>query len=432
MLIEATFENILSFDKPTTFSMVAGKITKQHTDHVRKIGGMPVLRGAILYGANAAGKSNVLKALLLFKNMLLSNDCSSLAGQNFLLTDTPYPNMSFDLVFCWGQRVFRYRVTTDGSTIKEETLWMRTDGGDERLFARVGTNVIREIPLADDWYRSRTFQGQSLYLMKMVSDGLSEFRATIPNAELILSAVQSLQLVFPFSLVIPIANVPRLLPGGAESFKAFLEGLLQEADAGISEVVAAPLSKKALESMPLAAMLAKPDSSLLIEQTQEIAYCFTFGSSYVLLSRTKSGLKGEELKLRHGRAVFPLSVESEGTIRLLEYAPFLFFLRSIPATYLVDEFDSHLHPVLSKFLLRTIFDHSHPDAQFIVTAHDMTLMTHDLWRTDEIWFAEKRLNGSTDLYSMYNFTPRFDKNLEKGYRQGLYGAVPFPGGGLRQ
>lgn len=430
MLIEATFENILSFDKTTTFSMVAGKITKQHTDHVRKVDGVSVLRGAILYGANAAGKSNVFKVLALFNQMFLANDCTCFSGKYFQLSASPRKDMICELLFSFGNRIFRYRVKTDGKDIKDETLWMRSNGNDERLFARTGVVVERDGPLADEWYRWRTVQGKALYLRKLFADGLYENRMSIPNSDVLLSAIQGLQSIVPFFLSARIGNTPAWIPGGSESLKAFLKDLLCGADAGISDVVAAPLSKKVLENMPLAQWLETPDVMPLLEQTRELACSFTFGSTYVLLSRTKSGFRGEELKLRHGQAVFPLSAESEGTIRLLEYAPFLLLLRTVPATYLVDEFDSHLHPVLAKHLIATVFEHSHHESQFIVTAHDTTLMTHDLWRTDEVWFAEKRVDGSTDLYSMYNFTPRFDKNLEKGYRQGLYGAIPFPSGGL--
>jgi AAA15 family ATPase/GTPase len=73
-------------------------------------------------------------------------------------------------------------------------------------------------------------------------------------------------------------------------------------------------------------------------------------------------------------------------------------------------------------------DRENAESQLIVTLHDTNLMTHDIWRADEIWFAEKRVDGSSDLYSLYQFTPRFDKRLEKGYRQGLYGAMPHIGG----
>ena len=64
----------------------------------------------------------------------------------------------------------------------------------------------------------------------------------------------------------------------------------------------------------------------------------------------------------------------------------------------------------------------------IFTTHENSLLDVDIFRRDEIWFAEKRVDGSSDLYSLYQFQPRHDKNLEKGYLQGLYGALPSLGG----
>ena len=432
MLIEATFENLLSFDKPTTFSMVAGKITKQHKDHVRKVAGTSVLRGAILYGANAAGKTNVIKALALFNQMLLTGDCGAFLGNRFLLSAKPRSDMMCELVVSNAEHVFRYHATTDGKTIRKESLWLISPTGDELLFDRSNIGVRRGPMLDDPWYQWRTVQDKTPYLSKLVSDGLFEHRRQIPNSDILIEAVMALRFVVPLSFVASVSIVPMFIVGGAGRFKDFLKDLLVKADAGITGVTGIPLSKKTLESLPLATAMSRPDMDILMGSTSELSYGFSFNGKYIVLSRSKSGFKGEEIQLQHGLTTFPPEAESEGTRRLVEYAPLFLFLRETPAAYLVDEFDSHLHPALSKFLLETVFATAHPEAQFIVTAHDTTLMTHDLWRTDEIWFAEKRQDGSTDLYSMYNFTPRFDKNLEKGYRQGLYGAVPFPGGEWRR
>lgn len=433
MLIQATFENILSFDKPTTFSMVAGKITKQHKDHVRKIDGTPVLRGAILYGANAAGKSNLIKALSLFCTMFLSNDCTLLRGKAFQLGAKPNPDSIFDILFRWLNQTFRYHVKTDGETIKEESLCTFANGVETVLFGRSGNDIRPGEPLDSDWYRWRTVQGKSLYLSKLISDGLEENANAIPNSDLVLAAVAGLRAIQPFVLTgLRPGNVPMLAPGAPEAFKDFLKQLLIGADAGIADVVATPLTSKELSDIPLADLLPPIGADLVRATGLPHSFAFFWGDRYLLVRQTPNGYRGESIRLLHGTKPFPLSAESDGTIRLLEFAPFLLFLTMFPATYLVDEFDRNLHPVLAKHLLELVFKTANPDAQFIVTAHDTTLMTHDLWRTDEIWFAEKRQDGSTDLYSMYNFTPRFDKNLEKGYRQGLYGAVPFPGGGLHQ
>ena len=87
-----------------------------------------------------------------------------------------------------------------------------------------------------------------------------------------------------------------------------------------------------------------------------------------------------------------------------------------------------MHSFLTYHVLKKIMEMPNVRSQIIVTAHDTTLMDHEIWRTDEVWFAEKRMDGSSDIYSLYQYTPRFDKKLEKGYRQGLYGAIPHIGG----
>ena len=82
---------------------------------------------------------------------------------------------------------------------------------------------------------------------------------------------------------------------------------------------------------------------------------------------------------------------------------------------------------MSKFLIQEHMENDKSRGQLIVTLHDLNLMSNEIWRTDEIWFAEKRQDGSSDLYSLYQFTPRFDKDLQNGYMQGKYGAIPMIG-----
>ena len=120
--------------------------------------------------------------------------------------------------------------------------------------------------------------------------------------------------------------------------------------------------------------------------------------------------------------------ESDGTVRLIHLSPMLYQMYKGHGTWFIDEADCHIHPVLMRYLLKSFMECKVDDVQLVITVHDTNLMTHDIWRTDEIWFAEKRVDGSSDLYSLYQFQPRHDKNLEKGYLQGLYGALPCLGG----
>ena len=97
---------------------------------------------------------------------------------------------------------------------------------------------------------------------------------------------------------------------------------------------------------------------------------------------------------------------------------------------LTSELEASLHPHLTKFLVALFHSpvQNANGAQLIFTTHDTNLL--NLLRRDQVWFTEKNpKNGSTDLYSLMEFSPRKDQNIEKGYLSGRYGAVPFLGGG---
>ena len=130
----------------------------------------------------------------------------------------------------------------------------------------------------------------------------------------------------------------------------------------------------------------------------------------------------------------PASEESDGTRRLLELLPALYQFGISKneydgdSTFVIDELDRSLHPVLShaflKFFLETNHEKSH---QLIVTTHETHLLDSDLLRRDEVWFVEKDKTQQSRVYSLLDFKIRKDLRLEKGYLQGRFGGIPFVG-----
>lgn len=431
MLVQLTLENVLSFDAPATFSMVAGKITKKHVNHVTKVGGVKLLRGAIVYGANAAGKSNLVKAVALFREMLLRNDCSVCAGRQFRLNDPVKPEMRFAFDYTENNRIFHYEVRTNGVKVLQELLTIQGDNGndDEILFTRTPDTLKLGPRLKGaDWFRFRTLKSGGLYLSKLIEDGIRDNENSIPHANLFISAWRGLWDVAPVSFRsrLPVSTIPTLLKN--EQFKAFLTRLLKSADVGITNIGWEKLADK--ETDMLFARHWRVDSPIegisgshWVKTTLGVSE----KDSYLLLTKTATSHQAEELHLFHGKQSFRFNEESEGTIRLIELAPLFFGIGTSSRVCFVDEIDCHLHPFLAKHLLQTFLELPETKAQLVVTAHDTNLLTQELWRTDEVWFAEKRPKGSTDLYSVYQFAPRFDKDLEKGYLQGMYGAIPYFG-----
>lgn len=429
MLVQLTIENILSFDAPATFSMVAGRITKKHMNHVTKIGDVKLLRGAIVYGANAAGKSNLIKAIALFREMLLRNDCSVCAGCQFRLNDPVKPEMRFAFDYTESNRLFHYEVRTNGVKVLQELLTI-TRGNDKEILFNRTPEVLGLGPRLEgvDWFRYRTLKSAGLYLSKLREDGIGDNKNVIPHAGLFISAWQGLWDVAPISFRnrLPVSVIPTLLKN--EQFKAFLTRLLKSADVGITSIGWEKLTDKETDLLFARHWHVDPPiegipGSHWVKTTLVVSE----KDSYLLLTKTATSRQAEELHLFHGKQSFRFSEESDGTIRLIELAPLFFEIGKSSRVCFVDEIDCHLHPFLAKHLLQTFLELPETKAQLVVTAHDTNLLTQELWRTDEIWFAEKRPKGSTDLYSVYQFAPRFDKDIEKGYLQGMYGAIPYFG-----
>jgi len=128
-----------------------------------------------------------------------------------------------------------------------------------------------------------------------------------------------------------------------------------------------------------------------------------------------------------------LEWESAGTVTLLGLATRLVRLLRHGGLFCIDELEASLHPALGLELLRLFQDprHNPKGAQLLFTTHDTNLLGNVLGepplRRDQIWFTEKDKAGATHLYPLTDFHPRKEENLERGYLQGRYGAIPFLG-----
>jgi len=126
-------------------------------------------------------------------------------------------------------------------------------------------------------------------------------------------------------------------------------------------------------------------------------------------------------------AEFEPELESEGTIAYLALlGPVVHALR-IGGVVCVDELDASLHPLLAIRIIELFNDPARNPrgAQLIFNTHDTNLLNGRVLRRDEIWFTEKQRDGNSTLYPLTDFKPRRHENLENGYLQGRYGAIPF-------
>jgi AAA15 family ATPase/GTPase len=125
--------------------------------------------------------------------------------------------------------------------------------------------------------------------------------------------------------------------------------------------------------------------------------------------------------------MFDLDEESDGTIRLLDFAPAFQDVAINKKVYVIDEIERSIHPLLIKELVRKFSKDDQSKGQLIFTTHESNLLDQSIFRQDEIWFTEKDKNGSTDLYSLSDFKEHNTIDIRKGYLMGRYGSVPFLG-----
>jgi AAA15 family ATPase/GTPase len=125
-------------------------------------------------------------------------------------------------------------------------------------------------------------------------------------------------------------------------------------------------------------------------------------------------------------ALLEVAEESDGTQRLIDLIPALIQLLKMDRVFVVDELDRSLHPKLSHIILELFLNNKiQQKSQLIVTTHESSLLNLNLLRRDEIWFVEKDDRGVSSVYSLEEFTPRYDKDVRKGYLLGRFGAIPI-------
>ena len=120
--------------------------------------------------------------------------------------------------------------------------------------------------------------------------------------------------------------------------------------------------------------------------------------------------------------------ESDGTQRLFEIVPALLELTNDAheRVFVIDELDRRLHALLSYKILELFLARcARHNGQLIVTTHEAGIMDLELLRRDEIWFIEKSAKGVSNLYSLEEFHPRYDKDIRRSYLQGRFGAIPM-------
>lgn len=432
MFIRFVVNNFLSFNEEREFTMLAGSF-KAHKHHVYNAGKVDVLKASAIYGANGAGKSNLIKAIEFLQDTVNEGGLKqSVNDKKFKLDKSNETKpISFEIEFFVEQTIFAFGASFDDDVVVEE--WLYESGvtkEDKLIYERRGTKSGKpEIKMASKFRRT---QKQKL-LIELLEENLLKSNELLlgKTAELkidILSSVKS-KIVKDIIIIHPGSKFHSLVPPLTQSsqFKTFANELLKSFDTGVVEL--------GVETIDFEKYFGDDDEELKKELIKHVdsGKSVTIDTAaggvivtkedrkYIVKKVVAHHLNSDEIKV-----VFELSEESDGTQRLLDFIPAFHGMLDHGMTFIIDEIDQSLHPTLLKALVRKVMADETTKGQLIFTTHESNLLDLDIFRQDEIWFVEKdRKVGGSQMYSLSDFKPRYDLDIRKGYLKGRFGAIPF-------
>lgn len=439
MIVSFSVSNYRSFASEETFSLVASKsLAGRHEEHTVPIPDSDerVLRTAVIYGANAAGKSNLFKALRYLRIVALqSRRKGAVTGRvAFGFGGMEKEPSCFDLQFIARNRLYRFGFKIDDQRVQEEWLVRVIGGREKALYERI-TDDQGQVKIDASGLRNAgdkvlalaTVGGppnQSFLATLLATVDPSDFGEELRGIESWLRS--SLNLIPPSGSIRPLqhalARNPDLLRFAGEFLKSASTGVdrLQVARQEISEA-------EAVDGFHFSVLqrLSNGDSfTVTLRDGDELLVEGNNGNRYYRV-------RVEAAHLDHTGELVPLELkdESDGTRRLLDLIPALHQMKKRSAVFVIDEIERSLHPMLVRIFLESFLKVCEGEQrQIIVTTHESSLLDQDLLRRDEIWFAEKDGSSATRIYSLTDFKVRNDLEIRKHYLQGRFGAVPFFGG----
>ncbi|MEO5728669.1 MAG: ATP-binding protein [Byssovorax sp.] len=396
MLVEFSVENFLSFNERVTLSLLAAPELDEADGLVENTfeapGGVRLLKSALIYGANASGKSNLIEAVRFASRFVLNSAKETQAGEPievkpFLLDQSAEKRgSSFEFVWIADDARYRYGFSADASRILSEQLFRGRAGGESEveLFRR----DVSGIQVGEQFAEGREV------VSKTRSNALFLAVAAQLNGE------ESQRIIAWFRSRLALAS-------GVQD-----ETLLRFTTSQVQK-------------------------GLWTEEILRLAREADLGIMGVSATDAQGGARGQ-LRIRHRRfdaagapadeVDFNFEDESEGTQKFIALAGPLLYVLKNATTLFLDELDARLHPRLTRAIVNVFHTASNPhNAQLVAATHDTNLLDRRFIRRDQIWFTEKDPRGATKLYSLAEFDLPSEARYERDYLLGKYSAVPLIG-----
>lgn len=394
MILEFCVTNYLSIKDELKLSFVSTPLKESSAEpndlYDLSDTGISLVRSAVIYGANASGKSNVLKAFSFYKRFITSSFKDGQAGEtidveNFRLNATTVDEpSSLEATFTDGEYIYRYGFEVDSRSVQMEWLYRRVckkRAKEVELFYREDgvTTVHPKSQLLQELVNKKMVRSNALLLSTA-----AQFNET--TAVSILRWLSNTQVLFCSEGEVLWQNAIKHLDD--EGLRERITAFARYADLGIENIT-------------------KIDNRIVSRHRQY----------------DDEGREVNNVAFSFNRN------ESEGTIKYFSLAYPIIDALDNGKRVVIDELDSRLHPLLVKRIVALFNDaHTNPKGgQLLFTAHDTFLLSAGLFRRDQVWFTQKDNFGATELYSLAEYKVRSTSPFERDYLLGKYGATPLIG-----
>lgn len=423
MLVQFSIRNYKLFREKATLSWVASNYDRdtREEENVYFDEGkqLRLLKSSVIYGANASGKTRLLEAIGVFRQMVLESSRMSQKGEALgvdpfrLNIETENEPTEFEIIFLYENILYRYGFEATPLEIVSEWLYYKPKTKEVELFYRDGNNFevhSRKFSKGDKIAKAGMVRNNALFL-SVAAQFNEELAIRLIDAFLKVKLLSGIfDQDYQAYTLSQMSNLEK---------KANILKLLKSADFGIQDVMVEQFTPNNLP----ANLSSAARERLLKEFNEQKALFFSEVET--------AHQKFDKLKNRIGIERFLMEEdESAGTQKYFAMSGPILDVLETGSILIVDELDARLHPNLVEkiVLLFNSKDTNPNNAQLIFNTHNTNLLNSKLFRRDQIWFTTKNEYGEAQLYSLADFKSNEvnkNENFEENYIRGKYGAVPI-------
>ncbi len=423
MLVEFTVGNYRSFREPQTLNMEATslksapKYSALDENVIFDEGKLKLLSSAAIYGANASGKSNFVRAWKFFQKQVSDSARESQVGDTINVEPFAFSQVErqkpsfFEIVFVNDNRRYRYGFEADSWHIHREWLF-RYDRTEVNLFFREGEEIKINRNSFKEGYGLESRVRENALFLSVVAQFNGEIATSILtwlNNAKVVSGLEDRD----------YKSFTLLLMQYSKTFGSQISNFIGSLDVNIRNLGLADHGQLSLFDI-------EPDLNVENVRSSGQRAQETIKTTHTIYNAANS---------EAGTVEFDIAQESAGTQKMIYFAGLLLLSLEQGMVLFVDELDARLHPLMTCEIIKLFNDKkTNPNgAQLIFTTHDTNLLANHLFRRDQIWFVEKDDFQASFLYSLAEFVDeegnkvRNDASLERDYISGRFGAIPFIG-----